>query len=201
MIPRLASMTLVTSVKQPWKQTNPKISGKLFLFFVFFFYSTWKVCDLRSSGSWQRTHRCVHLCGSLVVVFQSLRWTLGGISATAGGEAFLFKVRRLTPVCEVFHPAAMQLNREQSQESTGFPPPTHTHNCKSPGWANGNTKCSDKRGELDYPFKTSLCKQGLHGLFAYGDTDNSNTIREAEKLPLTDRWMVSTTELVLSELL
>lgn len=34
MIPRLASMTLVTSVKQPWKQTNPKISGKLFLFFT-----------------------------------------------------------------------------------------------------------------------------------------------------------------------
>lgn len=123
MIPRLASMTLVTSVKQPWKQTNPKISGKLFFVFCFFFYSTWKVCDLRSSGSRQRTHRCVHLCGSLVVVFQSLRWTLGGISATAGGEAFLFKVRRLTPVCEVFHPAAMQLNREQSQKSTGFPPP------------------------------------------------------------------------------
>lgn len=50
MIPRLASMTLVTSVKQPWKQTKTKISQKLFLFF--FFPQNLQVCHLRSSESW-----------------------------------------------------------------------------------------------------------------------------------------------------
>lgn len=82
------------------------------------------------------------------------------------------------------------------------------HNCRSLGPANGNTKCGDASEELDkccgaavYPFKMSLCKQALHGLLAYGDTDKSNTIREAENLPLTDCWMVSTTERLLSELL
>lgn len=53
MIPRLASMTLVTSVKQPWKQTNPKISGKLFLFFVFFFTAPGRfaISGLQDPGS------------------------------------------------------------------------------------------------------------------------------------------------------
>lgn len=83
----------------------------------------------------------------------------------------------------------------------------NVHNSRAPGSTNGSRKCSDERKELDkccgtavYPFKLSLCKQALHGLLAYSDTDNSNTIREAEQLPLTDRWMESTTEL-LSELL
>lgn len=81
-------------------------------------------------------------------------------------------------------------------------------NSTSLGPANGNTKCGDASGGFDkccsaavYPFKLPLCKQVLHGLLAYGDTDKSNTIREAENLPLTDCWMVSTTELLLSELL
>lgn len=34
MIPRLASMTLVTSVKQPWKQKHESV-GSFFLCFVF----------------------------------------------------------------------------------------------------------------------------------------------------------------------
>lgn len=83
-----------------------------------------QVCDLRSSESWLRprqlTHRCVHLCSSLVEVFENLWWTLGGVFAAAGGDAFLFKVSRLVPVREVIHPAAMQLSRKQSQETAGF---------------------------------------------------------------------------------
>lgn len=102
----------------PGNKRNQKSVGR------FFSLSNLQVCNLRSSESWLRprqlTHRCVHLCNSLVEVFQNLWRTLGGVFAAAGGDTFLFKVSCLAPVREVFHPAAMQLGRKQSQETAGF---------------------------------------------------------------------------------
>lgn len=101
------------------------------------------------------------------------------------------KVRSVAPVREVFHPAAIQLRGNSHKTKVFFVNKRGRYtNCRSLGPANGNTKCGDASEELDkccsaavYPFKLSLCKQALHELLAYGDTDKRNTIREAEKPP------------------
>lgn len=103
MIPRLASITLVTSVKQPYTADKHKTQRA-------------PSFQNKPTSGWARqprTHRRVHLFLSLVEVFQGLLWTFGVVPAAADGDALLFKVSCVVPVGVIFHSAAMQLHEKR----------------------------------------------------------------------------------------
>lgn len=106
-IPRLFSIVVLTSAKQPFttKLKHNRIKQKVIL--------NQNLLQIQLTifemNCLFQTHRCVHHILSLGKILQCFWWALIAVFTAADRDAFLFEVPCICPVCVIIHPAAVQL--------------------------------------------------------------------------------------------